>query len=348
MAVTDVNKPQGGADRILDVLNRINPLVFVIIVLYLVVALLSDRFLAVNNQLNISRQAAVFLIIAIGQTFVISSRGIDLSVGSAVGLVGCVLGSMIAADVPVPIAILAGVLLGMAIGLVNGLVITKLHVNPLIATLGMLVALRGATHLYMGDEVVVRMPDSLRFLGQGFVLGIPMAAIIALGVAIIGAWLFYHTKFGRYALSIGSNENAVNLVGVNVDRQKILIYMFQGACVGVAAAVLVGRLNGASPTLGLNYELHIIAGVVLGGTALYGGVGTILGTVLGILTIGIVENGMVLIGADFHLQRVLIGVLLISAVAYQGYRRRRLDSGGKATPKRQRQPSPPSRRPPSG
>ena len=334
MSTVDLSKGSASSNRTLEMLNGVNPLIFVILALFVGIALLSDRFLAIDNQLNIARQAAVFLIIAIGQTFVISSRGIDLSVGSAVGLVGCVMGFLIQADVPVPIAILLGVGLGMLIGLVNGLVITKLQVNPLIATLGMLVALRGATHLFMGDEVVVRLPDTIRFLGQGFVFGVPMAAIIAAIVAILGAWLFYHTRFGRYSLSIGSNEGAVGLVGVSVDRQKILIYMFQGACVGLAAAVLIGRLNGASPTLGLNYELHIIAGVVLGGTALYGGVGTILGTVLGILTIGIVENGMVLIGADFHVQRVLIGVLLVSAVAYQGYRRRRLDRAASTGRKR--------------
>ena len=327
MVATSNSGGVGARPGISAALNQINPLIFVILGLYILLIIGSDRFLAVTNQMNITRQAAVFLIIAIGQTFVISSRGIDLSVGSAVGFVGCLMATVIDAGVPVPLAILFAVALGMTIGAVNGLVITKLNVNPLIATLGMLVALRGATHLYMGSNTVTRLPETLKFLGQGFIGPVPVAALIALAMAIIGWWLFYHTKFGRYATSIGSNESAVGLVGLNVDRQKILIYMFQGACVGIAAAVLVGRLNAASPTLGLNYELHIIAGVVLGGTALYGGVGTIWGTVLGILTIGIVENGMVLIGADFHLQRVLIGILLVAAVAYQGFRRRRLGSG---------------------
>ncbi|WP_127144641.1 ABC transporter permease [Pelagibacterium montanilacus] len=305
------------------VLAKINPLVFVLLALYILMLLMSDRFFSFFNQMNILRQASVFLIIAVGQTFVIGSRGIDLSVGSAVGAVGCFMASLIAWGVPVPFALLLGVLMGAGIGMINGLVITKLKVNPLIATLGMMVSLRGATHYLMSDQVVTRLPDAIQYLGQGVIFGVPMPALIAAAAALVGYWLFFHTRFGRYTLAIGSNENAVGLVGISVDRMKIQIYMFQGVCVAIAAMVLIGRLNGASPDLGLNYELHIIAGVVLGGTALYGGVGSILGTVLGIMTIGIVENAMVLIRADFHLQRVLIGALLILAVAYQNYRRRK-------------------------
>ncbi len=305
------------------VLGGLNPLLYALILLFLAVALVSDRFLTFTNQMNITRQAAVFLIIAVGQTFVISSRGIDLSVGSIVGLTGCVMATMLLSGVPVVVAIGAGLGLGALAGLINGLVITRLDVNPLIATLGMLVALRGATHLYMSGDVVVRMPSEIRFLGQGDLMGVPMPAIIALAVALVGYWLLFHTRFGRYTQSIGSNEHAVELVGIPVRRQKVWIYVLQGVCCAIGAVVLIGRLNGASPELGLNYELHIIAGVVLGGTALYGGVGTVVGTVLGIMTIGVLENAMVLVGADFHVQRVLIGVLLVSVVAYQGYRRRR-------------------------
>jgi ribose/xylose/arabinose/galactoside ABC-type transport system permease subunit len=314
----------GGGWRLTD----INPLIFIIIGLYIVLALASDRFLIMTNQMNITRQVAVYLIIALGQTFVISSRGIDLSVGSALGLCAAVVATQISDGMPVWLAVLMGIGLGALIGVMNGLIITKLQISPLIATLGTLVALRGATHLYYkhlyAHEVVSRLPPDIIYLGQGFVGPVPVPALIALAMVVLAWFLFHHTRFGSYTTSIGSNETACSLAGVHVDRQKILIYAFQGACVGLAAAILVGRLNGASPDLGTGYELHIIAAVVLGGTALFGGIGTIWGTVLGILTIGVVENGMVLIGADFHLQRVLIGTLLIAAVAYQGWRRRRL------------------------
>jgi ribose transport system permease protein len=310
------------------VLLNLNPLIFMVIALYIGLALLSDRFLVLSNQMNITRQVAVYLIIALGQTFVISSRGIDLSVGSMLGLCGAVVATQIADGTPLWLAILMSLAVGTAVGAVNGLIITKLNISPLIATLGMLVTLRGATHLYYthlyAHEVVSRLPPDIVFIGQGFVGPLPMPAIIAAAMVALAWYLFYHSRFGSYTSSIGSNEVACSLAGINVHRQKVLIYAFQGACVGLAAVVLVGRLNGASPVIGTGYELHIIAAVVLGGTALFGGIGTILGTVLGIFTIGILENGMVLVGADFHLQRVLIGILLIVAVAYQGYRRRRL------------------------
>ena len=305
--------------------GHVNPLLIALVVLYVLIFLWSDRFLSVFNQMNITRQVAVYLIIAMGQTFVISSRGIDLSVGSVLGFVGCVVAQMIDTGTPVPIGIAVAIALGTALGAINGIVITKLKVNPLIATLGMLVALRGFTHLMMGSTAVTRLPSSLVFLGQGFVGPIPMPAIISVFVVVLCWWLYYHTRFGRHTISIGSNEEACGLAGILVDRQKILVYALQGACVGLAAVLLIGRLNAASPDLGLNYELHIIAAVVLGGTALYGGLGTIFGTVLGILTIGVIENGMVLVGADFHVQRVLIGILLVAAVAYQEYRRRKLE-----------------------
>lgn len=312
------------AKRVVRALASVNPLIYAFIILFIVLSLVSDRFLTLNNQMNITRQVAVYLIIALGQTFVIASRGIDLSVGSMLGLVGCLMAAMIQlGGIPVPLAIAAAIAMGAMIGSVNGLIITKLHVPPLIATLGMMVALRGLVHLYMQSNAFVRFPESLVFLGQGFIGMVPVPAVISLATVVVAWWLYNHTRFGRYTASIGSNEGACRLVGIKVDRHKVLVYAFQGALVGLAAAVMVGRLNAASPTLGLNYELHIIAAVVLGGTALMGGIGTIIGTLFGILTIGILENGMVLVGADFHTQRVLIGTLLIGAVAYQGYRHRR-------------------------
>lgn len=305
-------------------LGKVNPLIFVLIIIYIGLILLSDRFFVTNNQMNILRQSSVYLIIALGQTLVIASRGIDLSVGSTLGLAGCFIGYLLKeAGMPVPVAIAGGILLGTLIGVGNGLIITVLNVPPLIATLGMMVSIRGLVHFLMQSNFYVRLPSDIVFLGQGFIGPVPMPVIISLSAVVVVWWLYNHTRFGRYAAAIGSNEAACRLVGIKVDRQKVLIYAFQGAMAGLAAAVLVGRLNAASPALGEHYELHIIAAVVLGGTALFGGYGTVLGTFIGILTIGVLENGMVLIGADFHIQRVLIGILLVGAVAYQGYQRRR-------------------------
>jgi len=306
-------------------LARINPLIIAILALYVAIAVVNPRFLELSNQMNILRQAAVFLVLAVGMTFVISSKGIDLSVGSNLGVCACTMAWLVDSGAPVPIGIGAGILLGTVIGMLNGLMISALRVNPLIVTLGMLVTLRGAVHLFMQGNAIVRLPESWVFLGQGFIGPVPMPAIISLAMAAIGYWLLVHTRFGRRTIAVGSNEDACRLMGIPVDRHKIAVYGFQGLCVGVAAALVVGRLNSASPDIGLLYELHIIAAVVLGGTALYGGIGTMAGSVLGVLTIGVVENGMVLIGADFHMQRVLVGLLLIAAVAYQEHRRTRMD-----------------------
>lgn len=312
------------SDNILRWLGKVNPLIFVLLLIYIGLILLSDRFFITNNQMNILRQSSVYLIIALGQTLVIASKGIDLSVGSTLGLAGCFIGFMLnELGVPVPLAIMGGIMLGALVGVANGLIITVLNVPPLIATLGMMVSLRGLVHFLMQSNFFVRLPSEIIFIGQGFIGPVPMPVIISLSMVVIVWWLYNHTHFGRYAAAIGSNEGACRLVGIKVDRQKVLIYAFQGALAGLAAAILVGRLNAASPSLGEHYELHIIAAVVLGGTALFGGYGTVLGTFIGILTIGVLENGMVLIGADFHIQRVLIGILLVGAVAYQGYQRRR-------------------------
>lgn len=348
--MTDIAAARSGspAGRGLGLLARVNPLIIAIVALYVVITLFNPRFLELFNQMNILRQAAVFLVLAVGMTFVISSKGIDLSVGSNLGLCACVMAWLVESGLPVSVGLALGVALGTVIGMLNGLMITILRVNALIVTLGMLVTLRGAVHLFMQSNAFVRLPESWVFLGQGFIGPVPMPAIISLGMALIGYWLLNHTRFGRRTIAVGSNEDACKLMGIPVDRHKVAVYGFQGFCVGIAAILIVGRLNSASPDIGLLYELHIIAAVVLGGTALYGGIGTMAGSVLGVLTIGIVENGMVLVGADFHMQRVLVGLLLIAAVAYQEYRRSRMDkmalAGGDARPGSPGESAPSARR----
>jgi ribose/xylose/arabinose/galactoside ABC-type transport system permease subunit len=305
--------------------SQVHPLIYAIIALYIVVPLLSPRYLAMSNQLNITRQVAVYLILGVGMTFVITSKGIDLSVGSSFGFVACVTADLLVTYGASPwLAMPFALLFGCVLGLIIGLIITKLKVNPFIASLGMLVAYRGATHVYMGGKVLVRLPKEIVFLGQGNLGFIPMPALISIGIALIGAGILRKTHFGRYTVAVGSNESACRVIaGINVDRQKIIIYTIMGLMAGVAALVMIGRLNGTSATLGTAYELHVIATVVLGGTFLHGGKGTMLGTFLGAYVMGILENAMVLVGADFHTQRILVGSLLVLAVALQGYNFRR-------------------------
>jgi ribose/xylose/arabinose/galactoside ABC-type transport system permease subunit len=306
-------------------LGRIHFLVYVILALYIVIPLLSSRFLLSSNQLNITRQVSVYLILGVGMTFVIISKGIDLSVGATFGFTAAVTADLIK-NFGVNAYLGMGFALGFGaiLGTIIGLMVTKLKVNAFIASLGMLTAYRGLTHLYLGSDVIVRLPKEIVFLGQGFIGFVPVPALLSILIALFGAWLLRYTRFGRYTVAIGSNEAACHVVaGINVDRYKIAIFAFAGAMAGFGSLLMIGRLNGTSAVLGQMYELHVIASVVMGGTTLYGGKGTILGTFLGVYTIGIIENGMVLIGADFHTQRVLIGFLLVFAVAFQGYRERK-------------------------
>lgn len=306
-------------------MGRVHFLVYVILALYVVIPLLSSRFLLPSNQLNITRQVSVYLILGVGMTFVIISKGIDLSVGATFGFTAAVSADLIKNfGLNVYLGIAFALLFGALLGALIGLMVTKLKVNAFIAGLGMLTAYRGLTHLYLGADVIVRLPKEIVFLGQGFIGFIPVPALLSILVALFGWWLLRYTRFGRYTVAIGSNEAACRVVaGIDVDRYKIAIFAFAGAMAGCGSILMVGRLNGTSAVLGQMYELHVIASVVMGGTTLYGGKGTILGTFLGVYTIGIIENGMVLIGADFHTQRVLIGFLLVLAVAFQGYRERK-------------------------
>lgn len=316
---------KGSNTTLREKIGSIHPLIFLIVALYIVVPLISPRFLRLTNQMNITRQVSIYLIMAIGMTFVITSKGIDLSVGSTFGFVACVTADLVKNYGMMPeLAILFGPIFGALLGLIVGLTITKLRVAPFIAGLSMMVAYRGATHLYLGGDVIVRLPDQIVWLGQGMIGFIPVPAVISLTIAFIGWFLLKYTRFGRYTIAIGSNEAACRVVGgIKVDLYKTMIYVFQGAMAGTAALIMLGRLNGTSATLGENYEMHVIASVILGGTFLHGGKGSIIGTILGVYAFGLIENTMVLVGADFHAQRVLTGIVLVAAIAFQGYRERK-------------------------
>lgn len=309
-----------------DFIKKLHPLIYMLVLLYVFVPMLSSRFLMLQNQMNITRQVAIYLIVSIGMTFVITSKGIDLSVGSSLALIACLIAAGLKNEVVHPILSFPAVLvMGWILGMIVGLVITKLKVPAFIASIGMLVTYRGLTHLYMGGKVIVRLPETIVYLGQGSIGPVPVPAIISLVITLLGWWIFRFTRFGRYTVAIGSNEGACRVVGgIRVDRYKVLIYAFQGALVGIGSLIMIGRLNGTSAVLAEGYEMHVIAAVVMGGTSLHGGRSSILGTVLGVYTIGVIENAMVLVGADFHTQRVIIGLLLITSIAFQGYRERKM------------------------
>jgi ribose/xylose/arabinose/galactoside ABC-type transport system permease subunit len=305
-------------------LRSINPLVIALVVLCAVLGLASERFLTVDNLVNIARASSVALIVAVGQTFVITSRNIDLSVGSMMALIMALTGTLVLeTDAPWFVAIPFAMALGAGLGLFNGFVVTVLKVPALLATLGTLVFFRGVVQEYMYGSYHVRFPADIVYLGQGRIDVVPIPVIIAGGVALVGGVLLGQTRFGRYTTAIGGSREASERAGIRVDRWVALVFVFQGLLVGLAGIVLMGRLDAAQPTVGTGLELAVIAGVVLGGTSLFGGRGLIGGTILGVLLIGVLENGLLLAGAGFFWQQIMLGLLIIGAVSFQMWRQRR-------------------------
>lgn len=316
--ITPLLKAQTGFSRALDRLVSSGTFLIVPIAgLVVIMSIASPVFLDSGNLFNILRTASIFAIIGVGQTFVMTAGQIDLSVGSMLAIVMVGTGVLVVDDWPIPVAILFAVVFGAFLGTLNGLVVAWLRVPALLATLGTLITFRGIVQEYSAGSYVTRFPESLVYLGQGMVGPIPVPVIIATFIALVGWLLFRFTRLGRYAVAIGGNERAAIIAGINVRLWKVIIYAFQGSLVGVASVVMMARLNAAHPSTGQLVELHVIAGVVIGGTLLFGGRGLVWGTVLGMVLIGILENGLLLAGLGFFWQQIFLGLLIIGAVAFQ-------------------------------
>ena len=304
-----------------------------LLLLVVVITLINPVFLDGRNIFNVYRQISIFLILGTGMTIVMAARGIDLSVGSTVALAGCTAGVVLKSGV-LPdslisiLAIVVAIVIGALVGLVNGLAVTRLKVPPLIVTLGTLTAVRGFAYLSMGSDQVRNFPDAFLWIGQGRVLGIPASGLIALAVVLSGAFLMNFTRFGTYLLAVGGDRSAASRAGIKVQFYETCAYVICGALAGLAGAMLIARLNAAQAVLGATMELHAIAVVVLGGTYLFGGYATFLGTLLGAIFLGVAENGLLLMGVPFYWQQIVIGTTLVLAVSIQLYRFRRQGMAG--------------------
>ena len=306
-----------------------------LIILFLLVvafAIVTPDFLTVNNLINILRQYSVLMILAVGQTLVIVSRGIDLSVASNAALSGSVMGVAYAYWAwPEPASLLVGLAAGVAVGAFNGFVITRLDVPDFIATLGTFVAVRGIA-LLVTDGLPVpdferavegrTLPGTISALGVDSVLGMPLIAIVALVCALIGGFILSRTRLGRSAYAIGGNTEAARMSGIKVERSKMWIYVISGLLAAVGGFMLTGRQASANALMGEGLELQSIAAVVIGGTNLFGGEGRMSGTVIGVLIIGVLSNGLSIAGVAEFWQRVVNGLIIVAVVALDQWRRR--------------------------
>jgi inositol transport system permease protein len=315
-----------------QVLGRFAPLLF-LLALMLFFSAAEPRFLSPLNLFNVMRQISITGLIALGMTFVILTGGIDLSVGSVVALAGLVAASLAkgsagntlsldqatVAGYPVWVAAGAATLVGVAAGLLQGAAITTLNVPPFVVTLGGLSAFRGLALLYSGGGPISAFDPSYRYWGEGKLGPIPVPVLIFLGAALVCHVVLRHTRYGRHVYAVGGNAEAARLTGLNVRAITWSVYVIVGLFAGLAGFVLSARLNSAEAVAGQGYELTVIAAVVIGGTSLFGGIGSVGGTVVGAILIGVLLNGLVLLNVSSYVQQIIVGVIIVFAVAFDRF-----------------------------
>jgi ribose/xylose/arabinose/galactoside ABC-type transport system permease subunit len=289
-------------------------IVIAFLLLCVALAVLTPTFLTSGNLLNVGRQVSIVAILAAGQTFVILTAGIDLSVGSVLALAGAVAAGVSASFGWGP-GIVAGLLVGGGAGLLNGLAITLLLVPDFVATLAMLSIARGATLIYTNGQPISVADGAMRFLGAGTIGPIPVPIVVTLVVFAVAIVVLRKMTFGRYVYATGGNRRAAAFSGIDTNRVRVLVYVASGLLAGIAGVVLTGRLATADPQAGVGYELDAIAAVVLGGTSLFGGEGSVARTLLGALILGVLSNGMNLLDVSPFYQEVVKGVVIVIAVA---------------------------------
>jgi ribose transport system permease protein len=305
-------------------LSRFQSLI-ALLVLCIIIAVLSDKFLTMDNGWNVLRQIAVNVCIATGMTLVVLTAGIDLSVGSVLALCGAITAGLLKNGIPIASAdtfigftilgaVLAGILAGGLLGFFNGLVITRFKVPPFVATLAMLTMARGFTMLWTKGHPISNLGAEFAVIGTGWLIGIPVPVWIAGIVVLLTAFITQQTRLGRYIYAIGGNENAARLSGINISKVKLIVYGIAGALAAVGGIMVTSRLDSAQPNAGTGYELDAIAAVVIGGTSLSGGKGSVWGTVMGAVIIGVLNNGLVLLNVSPFWQQVVKGGVILIAV----------------------------------
>lgn len=314
---------------------RFAPLIFLVALMALFTAL-EPRFLSSINLFNIARQVSIYGILAVGMTFVILTRGIDLSIGSLVALSGLAAAVVAKGGVAErfaleaasqgyawPLAALAAIVIGGLGGLIQGTAVTRFRVPAFVVTLGGMTAFRGLALIVGNGGPISGFDADFGWWGRGFAGPVPVLVLVFILIAAVAYLTLHHTRFGRDVTAVGSNPEAARLCGVAVNRAVTGVYVLMGLAAGFSGFLLASRLNSAEAVAGNGYELNVIAAVVIGGTSLYGGRGGILGSVLGTLLIGVLLNGLVILHVSPYVQQIIVGVIIVLAVAFDIFAKRR-------------------------
>lgn len=286
-----------------------------LILIFLTISLMTDRFLSANNLLNVARQASTNAIVAVGMTFVIITTGIDLSAGAVIALIGTITAGLIVnMGLSIPFAIVIALLVGVLIGVGKGVFISTQKIPAFIVTLALMTVLRGLAFVYTAGRPIYVDSEAFKILGRGYFGSIPIPVIIMVIVGVIGQLLLRKSRFGRHVYAVGGNEDAARLCGININKTIIGVYAYAGLMTALAGIILASRLSTGSPNVGEGAELDAIAAVVLGGTSLMGGVGSIGGTFMGVAIIGILNNGLNLMNVSSYNQMMVKGLVILLAV----------------------------------
>ena len=285
-----------------------------LIVLCIVISIITPKFLTITNIINVLTQVSVNAIIAVGMCFVILTGGIDLSVGSTLAVSGAIAASMFYKGANVFTAMVVALIIGALIGLFNGIIISKGRIQAFIVTLASMTIFRGVTYVYTEGTPISGLSESFMIIGNDKILGIPLPVIIMFLVLFIAWYLLSQTRYGRYVYALGGNEDSSRLSGINTDKIKTLVYVICGATAALSGIIVTSRIGSASPNAGVGFELDAIAAVVLGGTSLAGGEGSVIGTILGAMIIGVLNNGLNIMNVSPFYQSIVKGFVILLAV----------------------------------
>jgi ribose transport system permease protein len=324
--MTDVTKSASGRAGSLQISGDVLQLSYRLLAALLIclaLSLLTDSFLSLNNILNVLRQASLMFFVAAGLTLVVLTAGLDLSVGANVGLTACLAGTVIHVTGSPALGVLVGIGAGAAIGFANGVMVTALRIPSFIATYGMLWILQGVAYWYMAGETIHGFPPGFRQLGSGYFLGLPIPVYLLAVFLAVGSIFAQRTIWGQEIYAIGANPVAARLSGIPVAQRLLLVYTMSGTMAGLASIIFLARLNSAEADIGESLTLPAIASVLIGGTSLFGGVGTVFGTFIGALLLTLVLNGMNLLSISGSWQPFVTGVIVILAVWLDRITRRR-------------------------